>query len=198
MSKQKLRIRLKKICEANPWLVGTIIKEKQRHERLMCSFPNTITDKDIDAVFWTEVSGSIDMISSSTSLEETAKILQKPGAMCESGYSVVNKPDRVLKVSLFPINGYKEFAFVFPVSHLMADGYTSYKLLSMLADCSPIGSLKVQRLDDVDDFVIRTIGKAEKELLLRMLIQIGLPQPNKKPKRSKPTMTQTLLCLPMV
>ncbi|KAL3936052.1 MAG: hypothetical protein SGBAC_008549 [Bacillariaceae sp.] len=165
MSKKKLKSRLKKICEANIWLVGTIIKDKKRHERLMCSFPNAVTDEDIDAIFSTEAFDSVDEISSSTSYEMLAKRIKESGAICRSGYKVVNKPDRVLKVSLFPINGNKEFAFVFSISHLMADGHTYYKVLSMLADGSTIDSLQVQRVDRFNEVVEQTIGKADKEVL---------------------------------
>ncbi|CAJ1960145.1 unnamed protein product [Cylindrotheca closterium] len=95
MSKQKLRSLLKNICGANPWLVGTIIKDKKRHKRLMCSFPNTTTDENIDGIFSTEASGSFDTIRSSTSYEAMAKLIQKSGTICKSGYNVVNKSDRV-------------------------------------------------------------------------------------------------------
>jgi len=45
-SVQKLKNRLRQICEANPWLVGKIVKDKVRQERLMCAFPNSIKDED--------------------------------------------------------------------------------------------------------------------------------------------------------
>ncbi|KAL3936049.1 MAG: hypothetical protein SGBAC_008546 [Bacillariaceae sp.] len=159
----KLKARLREICEANPWLVGTVVKDKQRHERLMCSFPNAITDEDISAILATIPVDCMQTIGQFSSYEDVAKALRKSGAFCKSGYELINNSDRVTKVSLFPINGSKEIAFVFSVAHVVADGQTYYQLLNMFADCDSIESLKVERVENFDDVIIRSIGQEQKE-----------------------------------
>lgn len=164
VSKQKLKARLKKICEANPWLLGTIVKDTKRHERILCSFPNKITDDDMDAIFFSEASKELDKIGSSTPYTEMATALFNCAAMVRSGVRILNTPARMCKVSFYPMNGGKEFAFVFSLAHVIADGHTYYKLLSMFKDDFTIESLEVQRMDNIEEVKDKYVGKVERQM----------------------------------
>ncbi|CAJ1960143.1 unnamed protein product [Cylindrotheca closterium] len=170
----KLKSRLREICEANPWLVGKIVKDKKRHERLMCSFPNVIRDEDVDAIFSADTLDCMQAIGRSSSYKDVAKAVRKSGAICKAGHELINNSDRVTKVSLLPINDGREIAFVFSLAHVVADGQTYYQLLNMFVDDSAIESLKVERVENFDKIVVRSIGQKEKGLLESSSLLVNL------------------------
>jgi len=178
-----LKARMKRVCEANPWLVGRIVRDKKRHKGLLCcAFPKTVSDEDIDSIFCTSSKMSnphlLDStIHSTTPYGEITKAMNKAGVIIKPGYKIVNKDDRVTKITFSPVANGKEYVLVFSLCHLVGDGFTYYKILSMLSDESKIESLQVERIENFEDTIDENIGRQETKmfqspwLLTRILVQ---------------------------
>merc|ERR1712003_135001 len=143
-SLRMLKSRMKDICEANPWLVGRLVRNKQKHEGLLCcAYPQKISNDDIDAIFVTTNLDEMESLSSSvTPYPEITKAMKKSGAIVKSGYQLINKSDRVTKLTFLPIANGNEYALSFSVAHAIADGFTYYRIFSMLSNKSSIESLQ--------------------------------------------------------
>ena len=100
----------------------------------MGAYPNLIIDEDINDIVSTEAPEDMQQMNSSSPYIELTQAMKKSGAICKPGYGIVNKLDRVCRVSLFPINDGKEVAFVFSLAHLVADRHIYYKVLSMFVE----------------------------------------------------------------
>lgn len=126
ISVQQLKDRLKRIAQANPWLVGRIVRNNKKIRKkmtttraskskskinikrrgLLLSFPKIITDSDIDAIFVTSSTDQIlerSTISSSSAYEDVTNILKQSGAIVKTGAQLINQDDRVTKVTFVPV-----------------------------------------------------------------------------------------------
>eukprot|EP00980_Cylindrotheca_fusiformis_P003620 scaffold814_cov100-Cylindrotheca_fusiformis.AAC.2 len=164
-----LKLRVKLICQANPWMVGRLVKKKKLHKRLLCSFPQTITDDDIDAIFSiptkTESVACKELSSSSSSFGDMIQSFNQMDAILKPGYFRVNKDERVAKFVFMPIANGKEYLLLFSLCHCLADGSTYYRLLNMLKESTDIESLEMERIDTLDDIATECVGMEEQKLI---------------------------------
>eukprot|EP00980_Cylindrotheca_fusiformis_P013374 scaffold3410_cov141-Cylindrotheca_fusiformis.AAC.17 len=148
-----LKSRVKLICKANPWMVGQLVKNKKIHKRLLCSFPKTVSDADIDAIISASPITTTKPIndlssSSSSSYNDIIDKLNEMEAFLKPGCFRINKKDeRVTKFMFMPVgeNG-NEYLLLFSLCHCLGDGATYYSLLSMLRDGAEIKSLDMERI----------------------------------------------------
>merc|ERR550537_1081412 len=112
---------MKLICEANPFLVGRIVKDRKKHNRLLCAVPKEISEDDIDAIFSTNNQG-LERINSSVPYSEISKIMNESGSIVKPEHRLVNKDDRMTKLTFVSINDGKEYALCFSLAHIVADG----------------------------------------------------------------------------
>jgi len=164
ISLKNIKDRMKLICEANPFLVGRIVKDRKKHNRLLCAVPKEISEDDIDAIFFTK-NQSLEKMSSSVPYSDIGKIMDESGAIVKTGHKLVNKDDRMAKLTFVPVNDGKEYALCFSLAHVVADGFTYYKILSMLSPSVKIESLQMERLDNFEDVIDEAIGVGENKLL---------------------------------
>lgn len=166
-SLRMLKSRMKNICEANPWLVGRLVRNKQKHKGLLCcAYPRNISNDDIDAIFVTTNLDEMKSLSSSvTPYPEITKAMKKSGAIVKTGHQLINKSDRVTKLTFLPIANGNEYALSFSIAHAVADGFTYYRIFSMLSNKSAIESLQEKRVQNFEASTIESIGLKEQKFL---------------------------------
>jgi hypothetical protein len=159
-----MKQRISLICHANPWLVGRFVKDKKKHANVLLAVPKTVTDQDIEAIMCTE-DLSLSDISTKKSYTTICNALEKSNSATPPGYKLINKDTRVSKFSLLPVaNG--QLAFILSITHAVADGYTYYKIMSMLTDGAEIESLSFVRKHEFVPKMKTAIGEAEHDMLL--------------------------------
>ena len=140
-----LRNRVLKIVEANPWLCGSLVRDESL-QKMTLSYPTFLAD-DVFSV--SEISTIGDDISYSTNVKLTEKFAVKKGMIC-----LQNPNELLFRVTLIKISQEK-FALIFSISHVIADGYTFYKLYSMLDKNIPISSMIVSRVHSFLESLIK-------------------------------------------
>ncbi|WP_459212156.1 hypothetical protein [Aquimarina rhabdastrellae] len=152
-----IRSRLHEIVNHNTWLVGRLVKNG-KHKNLQLAYPSTpISDDIIDRIFFD--SPAHIKIGSETAYEELFKSA-KP-AIVEKGGKLVNKQGLVSRLTIVPDmhSTGKGFALIFSISHVVADGYTYYKIFNQLFTDKPVELLEVRRKQDAADRVTEIVGK---------------------------------------
>ena len=92
-SLEKIKERIAKIVQANPWLVGQIVKDKKRHKNLaLLAVPEPVTEKDIEAIICS-INPSLSDVSTTTSNPKLNTAVAKSDAMVKVRLS--KKIDRV-------------------------------------------------------------------------------------------------------
>lgn len=175
-----IRARLRLICEANPWLTGRLLKDKKRHaDRVLLCAANVITESDLDAILSTEDSGlTTNLDNTSPYAEQAAAVLASP-AQVPVGYNLIGTPNRISKFTLVPMkNGHgASLALIISMTHAVVDGYTYYKIVSMLSGSSDIESLSWSRKQDFVPKMKHAMGAEEHAMLLSPGLTLGMVLP---------------------
>ena len=170
-SMEWMKRRIALLCNANPWLLGRIVKDKAKHENLLLATPQYIIDADIDAVICSQDS-SLSNISTQTPYAEMSETVAKSNAIVKEGYKLVGKDSRISKFALVPVaNG--EIALIVSITHAVADGYTYYKIFSMLTEGADIESLSCVRKHNFIPKMKTAIGEEETKLLLSPALMLN-------------------------
>lgn len=152
-----LRVRLKEIINGNPWLAGRLVKNK-KHKNLQLVYPSgPIPDDVIERIFFDNPSDI--NIGSEIKYEELFE-LSKP-AIVNKGVKLINKSDPVTKLTIVADQHSqgKGFALIFSISHVVADGYTYYKIFNQLFTDTPVQQLEAKRNQEAADRVTEVVGK---------------------------------------
>eukprot|EP00956_Cyclotella_meneghiniana_P026811 scaffold58905_cov66-Cyclotella_meneghiniana.AAC.2 len=159
-----LKDRLAAICNVNPWLAGRLVKDKKVHKNVLLEIPTPIpTDEDINAIIC-NVDRELTRISSKSKYEDVVNAILKSDAVVGPGYKLVGKRDRrVAKFTLVPMNNNDEVALIASITHAVSDGYTYYKIMSMLN--GDIEELSPVRKHDFVTASIDAIGAKEYKFL---------------------------------
>ncbi|KAL7511797.1 hypothetical protein ACHAXN_008739 [Cyclotella atomus] len=124
-----------------------------------------VSDEDVDSIICSDdnVISSLSKVSSKSKYDDLVKAILKSNAVVGPGYKLIGKRDcRVAKFTLVPVdNG--QVALIASITHAVADGYTYYKILSMLS--SEIEELSAARKHDFVSASIDAIGTNEFKLL---------------------------------
>lgn len=157
-----LREKFAAIVAANPWLAGSLVKGGGLH----LSWP--ATGVTIDKLF--NPNGAQRKKTKPLALASSMSYVDACTAMCGSaaevlkGSSCINKPEEplvtltVVADSEKPADG---FAVVFSLSHVIADGATYYKLLSMLSSTGTVEALRPARKLNFTADKLTAMGPAE-------------------------------------
>ena len=161
LSSSWLKDRLTQVCKANPWLTGRLIRDKKIHKNVLLEIPRVI-EADVDSIICNEgkvLSG----ISSQTKYEDLVNAILKSNAVVGPGYKLIGQRNlRVAKFTMVPVsNG--EVALIFSLTHTISDGFTYYKILSMLS--GEIEELSSVRKHDYVPASIEAIGVKEDKFL---------------------------------
>lgn len=161
-SKPQLRQRVFDICRANPWLVGTLIKDKTRHEKnAVLRTPRTVTESHIDTVFFDQ---EVLSLSQEMPFAELSKVVSK-NSMVPDGNTCRKKS---LPLSKFTLSATQEneFVLIVSISHIVSDGFTYYKILSMLSKDQSIEALDFKRKREMEEKGRKAAGESEYDFLM--------------------------------
>lgn len=159
-----LRSRLELVVRANPWLAGTLAK--RNGGALHLSYPS-LDDIDIDALFNPTKRGGkmkkVPVLSSTMGYFDVCKELSGTAPEILPGSASSNGKEPLLALSVIPdsIKPENTFAIIFSVSHVIVDGFTYYKLLSMLNSNGVIEELSAVRKHDVVIDIGKAVGQKE-------------------------------------
>jgi hypothetical protein len=152
-----LREKIKKIVIANPWLRYRMMHDKVFNQ-LAAVYPSTVLDPTNDDMTDIFEFVSDSTISRTTEYEKLVQAVDK--YLVKKGSEAANKEDVTqFKVTLIEIVKDKEYAVVMALSHVIADGRTFYYIYSMLDSHTTETALTVQRKQDFQQCLKRTIGE---------------------------------------
>ena len=121
-------------------------------------------DGDINTIICNGDSAELTRISSKSKCEDVVNAILKSDAVVGPGYKLIGKRDRrVAKFTLVPMNNNDEVALIVSITHAVSDGYTYYKIMSMLN--GDIEELSPVRKHDFVTASIDAIGAKEYKFL---------------------------------
>ena len=169
---QELRVRLRAVVEANPWLCSRLTKSPDRNGIAM-----TWTDADVTRELFAIEQGESTLFHvSPKDLRGVFRIDQPYEELCRAvtqsrlavpvGKQCLKHQRPLVALVLSPINE-NQFALWISMSHIIADGYTAYTILGMMLSSDPaaIASLAVERDHSFDPKLRAAIGHQEKAML---------------------------------
>lgn len=171
-SLNKIRERIKLICQSNPWLTGRLVKNKKIHANVLLAVPKVVSEDDINSILCSEDS-TLSSISSKMDYETTCKTLENSNALVKMGYSLIGKDSRVAKFTLVK-GANNELALVFSLSHSVGDGFTYYSIFNMLTEGSEIKKLSYSRKHDFMPQMKKAMGEEEFQLMRAPGITLGM------------------------
>mmetsp|Transcript_30234 Transcript_30234/g.34841 ORF Transcript_30234/g.34841 Transcript_30234/m.34841 type:complete len:430 (-) Transcript_30234:352-1641(-) len=148
------RDRLQSILQANPWAAGKVVRNRQ-HKNLQLVYPKKISQELLDQilVIVDDNDDGTNQLKADMPYEEICTAVDKHSAMLPSGRKCINRDTLVTRVTLVPGEssfGLPSFALIASMSHTVADGYTYYRILSMLSSKEPIEPLNATRKANID------------------------------------------------
>ena len=155
---ETLKVRAKAVIAANSWVAGHLDKSKV----LMC--PATGDDAKLTALAGTIVSMKRDAAVSRKT--PYAKLCKATGANPElalgSGGTLVKSGAPVTKLVVVPPEeAGGEFALVFSMSHVAADGHDYYRVYNMLAGTAEVVAMEPLRVTEYEARESEWTGKAD-------------------------------------
>lgn len=157
-----LRKRLEKIVQLNPWLVGRVVKYKGDFHLVFNEGKDLDLEQSMKEVLVVLDEGAGGVTVDSTSVEVSQA--------CSETNGMVKDPriESQLRVCLLPSGD--NFAMVYSLSHLVADGFTFYRIYKMLIDQNtPIEAMEPERVHHFDRLQDETLGR----LVRRMTTSLG-------------------------
>lgn len=164
-----IKNRTLKLLKANPWLSSKLIKEKKE---IKMEFDEASSPADIlDEILINDPDLCID-----TTLEYSTMLSAIEKHVVGTGKELIKSGERVTKISLLShkLNNSSGLVVLFSISHVVADGYTYYKLLNAFFDPSQISAMnytrKFESVAKIEDF----IGKANYKFILSKTMIINV------------------------
>lgn len=164
-SLELLKKRLHLICESNPWLCGRLIKDKGIEKgKISLAVPTSIKDEDIDAIFGTSNENALSSLSLESDFGDLCTIIGKSPAAVPIGYNLIGKDKRVSKFTLVENKAKDEIMLIVSICHAVSDGFTYYKILSMLTEGNDVSPLSFRRKHEFTEKMKDAIGAEEYKL----------------------------------
>jgi hypothetical protein len=185
---QFLRRRIASMLKKNPWLTSRIVKRNTTDGVVAMAFSNSFeTKRVIDQHFsvykYGEVGFSLDK-----SYEQLVRSLLP--VQCARSKSATDKDEVLFKVAIVPIEAGAEesdqsmplqhtialpgFALVVSMNHTLGDGYTYYKLYSMLSADLDVDELNPVRVSNFETAKTDIIGKKETAMFKSLGLSFGI------------------------
>lgn len=154
-----IRRRLMDVVNANPWLVGRIMKNKKCKNLQLVHSPAPVNEEQFERLFNTDALE----ISSEMEYQELCNALK--GAIVKKGFDTINSSEPVCRITFAvdrdnPQNG---FAFIFSLSHIVADGFTYYQIFNSIFSSGPVISMRTTRNQDASNKGFDAAGKKEND-----------------------------------
>ena len=160
--KERMRLLLRQVVTANPWLSGRLVRNKKQKNVQLTYSQEPITDSGIEQLFHSE--SSLPTIGSEMDYESLYNASRS--AVIEKGIKLINKDKILTKISIVPdIHVKNGFALIFSISHIAADGYTYYRIFNSLFSHEPPPVMKVTRNHQAGEAVANAVGRKEYDYL---------------------------------
>jgi hypothetical protein len=153
-----LKKKLADLIRKNPWLCARIVNDSANG--LHIAYPgNTERDDVILDLIEEHMTVVADFeLPEHLSYDELMQLIKH--LQVKRGNECINKPHETLfRVTLLKILGRDELALVVSISHVLADGFTYYKILSMLDNRTPVTAMEVTRHPHCDAEVAKLVGQ---------------------------------------
>ncbi len=137
----EIKSRLFQILKANLWLAGRLIRIKGQKRLKLIYLPN-ITEKDLNEVF--HENENIEISIKTPYSELYKKIINNKVARIPMGFNLINKDRPSLSLTISSIDD-NNFALIYSLGHIIADGETYYRVFNMLSSNNPIKALNPKR-----------------------------------------------------
>jgi hypothetical protein len=143
-----------KIMEANPWLGGSLVKTSlpgKKKKEVVLKYSKTF-DTTTFSRYFHELYLSEDTFNEKSTVNDILRVIGS--RFCESGKSCTNKDELLFKVTVVKIVSKEtndpepkvvKTALLYSLSHVIADGFTFYRLYQMFDGRQPVEPLIVQR-----------------------------------------------------
>lgn len=140
----KIRDRFQLVAQANPWVLGHIVKNKE-HKNYQLIYPaGQISEDLIDQAIWKDPAGL--SIDPSKSYLEIAASVTKSKAGLPFAFQQSNKKDLVTRITIASDStNDSAFGLIFSMCHMAVDGYTYYSIMNMLSSDGEISILTPTR-----------------------------------------------------
>ena len=127
-----LRNKIRELLLKNPWLTGRLESKTDTCDLIVCfkdisTEHETVLESIVDEHFTYEDNFKLD-----ASCEYESLVSQFQRFHVKSGKKCVDENEQLFKVSVLNIRDMNKIFLVFSLSHILADGYTFYKLQNMM------------------------------------------------------------------
>lgn len=159
--------RLLLVLQQNPWLAGRLEVDGTDKKKVNLSYPNIVDANVLDTIFLIDNTLNINRTMSYEQIcDVVGKHTSGPGGFVPKGYMILKSGQPVSKFTLAPDSSNGGFVFIPSLSHVVGDGHTKYKILSMLAQNAeaPFG-LEIRRVQSYSEASKTVVGAAQQALM---------------------------------
>jgi hypothetical protein len=162
-----LHAQLTLIVNANPWLSGRLVKNKEG--KVVLRHPVKPTENDINCLF--AVIGCDDddkntfKLKPNSSYNDSCSSMYKSdkAVIVSSGNESIDKIDKPVTLLTVVESVPGKFAIIYSLSHTVGDGHTYYEIFKMLQPGSSVRELQVTRVQTFSDAMKDVCGRKELE-----------------------------------
>ena len=158
-----LKERFKLVAEQNPWITGHLYKRPGEKETLIhLRYPKDYLSM-VDSIV--KVCNEKDLtLTKDMEYKRMCDKVKKSSAWIAPGLHLVKTASPICKLTIVPM-GISQFGVIFALSHSIADGYTYYTLLNMLAKDGDIFEMIVERDESLRKPQPQFVGEKEYDFM---------------------------------
>jgi len=157
---EALRSKFLQVARVNLWLTGRLKRDKKVEGGRLCIRHAHVEDDLASRLEPLYVVDRMLTINSRLPYDRLSKVIKKSGAIICKGRGLINKDAPFVRLTIAPQSS-DEFAMIFSLSHVVADGFTYYKLLNMLGSNGVVGELVAKRKVAEQAKIMDVVGKAQ-------------------------------------
>mmetsp|Transcript_125566 Transcript_125566/g.246068 ORF Transcript_125566/g.246068 Transcript_125566/m.246068 type:complete len:469 (+) Transcript_125566:54-1460(+) len=168
-----LKQKLAQLFRKNPWLCGRILKNAT--DGIHLGYPESINNPEqISKLLKEHMQVLMDFdMPENLSYEEMLSRVEH--LQVKKGNECINKPYALLfRITLLKIKGRDEIAVVLSMSHVLGDGHTYYKIMSMLDNTTKVTPLIVERSVNYNQEAMKLLGPTTSQWLQSPFLLLGL------------------------
>ena len=157
---QALRPRLRATIDANPWIAGQLVQGGGLPKRRLVH-PTVGSDAIVDDIL--SILPSVAPISRTSPYKQLVKATGGSAQLTvQSGGKLAKSGARITKlVVLEPPAAGGEFALIFSMSHVVADGHNYYRIFNMIAGNAPVEAMSAVRVAEYETREAEWTGKED-------------------------------------
>lgn len=159
--------RLLHVLKKNPWLAGRLEKVANDKSAVNISYQSQVDESLVDSILVVDKSLALSRSMSYEQICECVGRHKGPGGFVPNGYDLLKKGLPVAKFTLAPDASAAGGGFVFipSLSHVVADGHTYFKILSMFAKDTEAVAMEVLRCVSFQQAVRGVVGAAQSDAM---------------------------------